>query len=694
MKRFYQQVLRLSLALFLTARPYAAPAAPMFPDVPDMWAADAVRALAAKGLVEGYPDGTFKGDRAASRYEVAMIVARLLAREEGEHALYASKADLDEVMRLARSLSDELDAYGVRVSALEPQVARLDKRVAELERITFYGSLRTIGLSQTLSGAPQIGTANNPGVDLSNGRLLYGGVGGSGRMVLGVRARLNPDIDAGLELAAYSSMGSSAIDQYWGVTPPYNSNPFLAQTTLAAPSSAQTGLLQGDSRQPFTRMTLDRFWMQDRARGYQLVAGSWNAKNVGDQVLFGVRNPNANMPALLPFWGFQVTPLDTRDSFQYEFGYAQLPTGSAYRGTLGTASSFYSFKRGAIGLSLMKLAQYNLVDGEPLADGLTPLPTANNQQLQWRDTRTGALTSFVGAQTQLSWGANLRYDLLPKGLTLRASYGGSRYNPDISGQLLSASANGSAYNVGLYGQIGQFRPEVEYLSVDPTYDTIMLPYAVNPNLPVFLPYGSWYSSHYQLHDYLKLPVNRAGWRGALKWDGGPTKAFATIEAFNQVKATTFAQITTPGNAEPLFPTIITPGESGRGSTLTYGIGVSHTFDNQLRLNASWFDYGLRRGGPLVDNVRFNQNFYRVAVGYPVTEQLDASLHYTLLDFSGHAGLATNTTQQRIPGLTVSWAMARNATVNLNARLFNTSDRAVGANSWNGNQIGVDLNLDI
>lgn len=694
MKRLNPYVLGFSLALFLMARPHAALAAPMFPDIPDSWATDAVRALAAKGLVEGYPDGTFKGDRAATRYEVAMVVARFLAREEGEHALYVTRADLDEVMRLARSLSGELDAYGVRVSALEPQVARIDRRVAELERITFYGSLRTIGVSQTLSGALQVGTANNPGVDLSNGRLLYGGVGASGRMVLGVHAHLSPEMDAGLEVAAYSSAGSSAIDQYWGVTPPYNSNPFLAQTTLAAPSSTQTGLMQGDSHQPFTRMTLDRFWMQDRARGYQLVAGSWNAKNVGDQVLYGIRNPNANMPALLPFWGFQVTPLDGSDKVQYQFGYAQLPTGSAYRGTLGTASSYYTFGRGSIGLSLMKLAQYDLVDGEPLSSGLTPLPMANNQQLQWRDNRTGSLTSVVGAQTQFSWGANLHYDLLPKGLRLRASYGGSRYNPDISGRILSAISNGSAYEAGLYGQIGQFRPEVQYVSVDPTYDTMMLPFAVNPNLPVFLPYGSWYSSHYQLHDYLQLPVNRAGWRGTLKWDGGPTKAFATVEAFNQVKATTFDQITTPGNAEPLFATIITPGEGARGSTLTRGIGVSHTFDSQLRLNASWFDYGMRRGGPLVDNVRFTQNFYRIGVGYPITDQLDASLHYTLLDFSGHTGIATNTTQQTIPGLTVSWAMARNATINFNARLFNTSDRAVGANSWHGNQVGVDLNLDI
>ncbi len=138
-------------------------AAPLFPDVPDMWARDAVAALAAKGMLEGYPDGTFKGDRAASRYEVAMIVARLLASLEQQHATFASKADLDELRRLIAQLREELDSLGVRITRLDDDVARLDRRVTELERITFYGSLdarfnsmgiHNYGLSQGINGGP------------------------------------------------------------------------------------------------------------------------------------------------------------------------------------------------------------------------------------------------------------------------------------------------------------------------------------------------------------------------------------------------------------------------------------------------------------------------------------------------------------------------------------------------------------
>ena len=83
MRTALQRVLTGLAALALVA---PSQAAPLFPDVStDHWAADAVRSLAARGMLEGYPDGTFKGDRAASRWEVAIIVARFLAKMEQEH---------------------------------------------------------------------------------------------------------------------------------------------------------------------------------------------------------------------------------------------------------------------------------------------------------------------------------------------------------------------------------------------------------------------------------------------------------------------------------------------------------------------------------------------------------------------------------------------------------------------------------
>ena len=51
----------------------------LFPDVPENhWAYAYVKKLADRGLLEGYPDGEFKGDRTITRYEFAAIFSRAL----------------------------------------------------------------------------------------------------------------------------------------------------------------------------------------------------------------------------------------------------------------------------------------------------------------------------------------------------------------------------------------------------------------------------------------------------------------------------------------------------------------------------------------------------------------------------------------------------------------------------------------
>jgi len=169
------------LILAATLRP--ALAAPMFPDVPDMWAKDAVAQLAAKGVLEGYPDGTFKGDRAATRYEVAMIVARLLSKMEQEMATFATRTDLDDLRKVIGSIREELDALGVRVQNLEDNVTKLDKRISELERITFYGSLDARFVSQRMG---------NGGLSQGLNGSATGGLGGtSSAGLVGVNAAGN-----------------------------------------------------------------------------------------------------------------------------------------------------------------------------------------------------------------------------------------------------------------------------------------------------------------------------------------------------------------------------------------------------------------------------------------------------------------------------------------------------------------------
>jgi hypothetical protein len=54
-----------------------------FKDVPpDHWAAEAVKEVVAKGIMKGFPDGTFRGDQPVTRYELAVTLARFMQRVE------------------------------------------------------------------------------------------------------------------------------------------------------------------------------------------------------------------------------------------------------------------------------------------------------------------------------------------------------------------------------------------------------------------------------------------------------------------------------------------------------------------------------------------------------------------------------------------------------------------------------------
>ena len=84
------------------------------------WAYQAVADLSDQGVVIGYPDGTFRGERNITRYELAQIVARMMAREDQLNA--EQKATLE---KLAGEYADELANLGVRVSKLEKKVGNL-----------------------------------------------------------------------------------------------------------------------------------------------------------------------------------------------------------------------------------------------------------------------------------------------------------------------------------------------------------------------------------------------------------------------------------------------------------------------------------------------------------------------------------------------------------------------------------------
>lgn len=120
-------------ALFATAA-FTVSAANPFADVDtSSWAYQAVSQLSDQGVVDGYPDGTFKGDKNVSRYELAQIIARLMAKEET-----LNDSQRATVQKLSAEYAGELQSLGVRVKELEKKTGNLSNiteiRVQDIPR--------------------------------------------------------------------------------------------------------------------------------------------------------------------------------------------------------------------------------------------------------------------------------------------------------------------------------------------------------------------------------------------------------------------------------------------------------------------------------------------------------------------------------------------------------------------------------
>ena len=135
--RFHKKKTALLALAFaaLSATAFAVDGADSFSDVPkDHWSYEALDYLAKNGVIEGYTDGTFQGNRTMSRYEMAAITAR---------AMQASNLDIG-----ARSVLEKLEKeYGSELATLRAQVEQntedIRKNREAIERFKVHGFVRT-----------------------------------------------------------------------------------------------------------------------------------------------------------------------------------------------------------------------------------------------------------------------------------------------------------------------------------------------------------------------------------------------------------------------------------------------------------------------------------------------------------------------------------------------------------------------
>lgn len=113
-------ILKAAVCTFFAGAAITASAANPFSDVEsNSWAYEAVASLSDRNIIEGYPDGTFRGNKHITRYELAQITARLLAKKDSLTAEQQSIVD-----KLSREYANDLSNLGVRISELEKKTGK------------------------------------------------------------------------------------------------------------------------------------------------------------------------------------------------------------------------------------------------------------------------------------------------------------------------------------------------------------------------------------------------------------------------------------------------------------------------------------------------------------------------------------------------------------------------------------------
>lgn len=147
---------------------------------PGDWAYEALRSLVERyGCIAGYPDGTFRGNRAMTRYEFAaglnaclQQVERLIASSTGE---FVRREDLETMQRMVQEFQLELATLGTRVDSLEGRVAFLeDRQFSVTSKLT--GSA-DFGLIDAWGNRRAVPSGQQPTEDLNVNTFTPGRVG-------------------------------------------------------------------------------------------------------------------------------------------------------------------------------------------------------------------------------------------------------------------------------------------------------------------------------------------------------------------------------------------------------------------------------------------------------------------------------------------------------------------------------------
>ena len=137
------------------------PAPAEFPDVPEgHWAGDAIDLAVASGIIVGFPDGTYRGSQNVTRYEQAVIIARMINLFEGR--LASVFGEVEPMMQAVEELRSELESMGMDGQSLSQALEGKADR-SELEALREQVASLTAELEAMRSQMTDAGVQGPPG---------------------------------------------------------------------------------------------------------------------------------------------------------------------------------------------------------------------------------------------------------------------------------------------------------------------------------------------------------------------------------------------------------------------------------------------------------------------------------------------------------------------------------------------------
>ena len=243
----------------------ATPAAAVtnFTDIPaGHWAKDAVDLIVQRGLIQGFPDGTFRGSENLTRYQAALIFARLL--QSGGLSAPASglsAADLATITKGIQDVSTELAALSTRVddlekastdqqasiAALETQIAGLSGGTSSADTAAMTARIDALETAIQNIPAPAAGPAGPAGPAGADGAAGPAGPAGPTANVDALSARVTA-LEAQAAAPAPSTSTTTTVDTTTAPAPTTvvvgDSPDTMTGTTMAAPEG-NSGLYFG-----------------------------------------------------------------------------------------------------------------------------------------------------------------------------------------------------------------------------------------------------------------------------------------------------------------------------------------------------------------------------------------------------------------------------------------------------------------